>query len=637
MANYVLLISVGPVQEFIASARKCRDLWYGSWLLSELSHEVAVAVDCEASERNSDTEALVFPTSAAVRSVSNQSKGTEKDNVANKILARLVNVTEQQVNEIADSAQQCLKKKLKELADNAFARVGKGDERRSEIFEESTAYKQVAELIEYCWVAIQEEETKHPYQQARQRAERMLTARKNSKLWSQPSWSAEVPKSSLDGVRESVLKEELYDQPLSGRSKKRPGFSEKRLERYGVHGAERLCGVGLLKRHGRDIEGDKNQFLSTSHMAALPFMLGIESYPNHGELLLLWRDMVLPSLGSKAKQIRREFTVGNEYLTEFFGLLDGGILFQNRLLDVMDQVESDEKEKKAASGRMNSFLGKAGVGELIPYYAILLADGDNMGSVIDHCSQVEEHRKISENMAQFAKHARTIVENNHQGSLVYSGGDDVLALLPLHTALHCAQELHEDFGKRMKAWPNGDGKVSTLSVGIAIVHHLQPLDDAINLARKAEKNAKSVPGKDALAILVQKRGGSPVAIQQSWKAEGNGPIMRLERLKSLINTQVIPEKLGPELSELGRLLYRLKTEDKANMDLVVEAGIRRMLYRKKGDQGKTKLAKKIIEELDSLVNQAPVEFANEYYIASLFAKVERQFQGTKKSSTKDTV
>ena len=38
---HLLAISVGPVQEFIASARRSRDLWFGSWLLSELSKAAA--------------------------------------------------------------------------------------------------------------------------------------------------------------------------------------------------------------------------------------------------------------------------------------------------------------------------------------------------------------------------------------------------------------------------------------------------------------------------------------------------------------------------------------------------------------------------------------------------------------------
>ncbi|HTQ79571.1 MAG TPA: type III-B CRISPR-associated protein Cas10/Cmr2, partial [Thermoanaerobaculia bacterium] len=39
----ILLITLGPVQDFIAAARRCRDLWFGSWLLSELSKATAQA------------------------------------------------------------------------------------------------------------------------------------------------------------------------------------------------------------------------------------------------------------------------------------------------------------------------------------------------------------------------------------------------------------------------------------------------------------------------------------------------------------------------------------------------------------------------------------------------------------------
>ena len=43
--SHLLAISVGPVQEFIAAARRTRDLWFGSYLLSEISRAVAKAVE----------------------------------------------------------------------------------------------------------------------------------------------------------------------------------------------------------------------------------------------------------------------------------------------------------------------------------------------------------------------------------------------------------------------------------------------------------------------------------------------------------------------------------------------------------------------------------------------------------------
>ena len=69
-----MLFTIGPVQEFIAQARKTRDLWFGSHLLSELSKTAAIRLsDCGAH--------LIFPY------LSNQNNEQLKQlKVPNKIL-----------------------------------------------------------------------------------------------------------------------------------------------------------------------------------------------------------------------------------------------------------------------------------------------------------------------------------------------------------------------------------------------------------------------------------------------------------------------------------------------------------------------------------------------------------------------
>ena len=44
MTAHLLLVTLGPVQDFIAQARRTRDLWYGSHLLSELGRAAARAL-----------------------------------------------------------------------------------------------------------------------------------------------------------------------------------------------------------------------------------------------------------------------------------------------------------------------------------------------------------------------------------------------------------------------------------------------------------------------------------------------------------------------------------------------------------------------------------------------------------------
>src|SRR2546430_1080115 len=77
---YLLALSIGPVQDFIASARRSRDLWFGSWLLSELSKATAFAI-CDGKDEN--LSRLIFP---SVKSI-NEIDPNSGFNVVNKILA----------------------------------------------------------------------------------------------------------------------------------------------------------------------------------------------------------------------------------------------------------------------------------------------------------------------------------------------------------------------------------------------------------------------------------------------------------------------------------------------------------------------------------------------------------------------
>ena len=53
--RHLFICTIGPVQDFIKTARRSRDLWYGSWMLSELSKAAAKEVG---------KENLIFPAPA---------------------------------------------------------------------------------------------------------------------------------------------------------------------------------------------------------------------------------------------------------------------------------------------------------------------------------------------------------------------------------------------------------------------------------------------------------------------------------------------------------------------------------------------------------------------------------------------
>ncbi|OHE80441.1 MAG: type III-B CRISPR-associated protein Cas10/Cmr2 [Verrucomicrobia bacterium RIFCSPLOWO2_12_FULL_64_8] len=154
------------------------------------------------------------------------------------------------------------------------------------------------------------------------------------------------------------------------------------------------------------------------------------------------------------------------------------------------------------------------------------------------------HLQFSEALANFGLYAaRRIVEEVHHGQLIYSGGDDVLAMLPAEEAVACGRDLRAAFqGRRVDMSPDcqnlfraeapegflwlaapkkGEpswpllvpGPRMTVSVGLAIGHVKDPLQDMIAEAQKAEKRAKAPPEKEVSEH--EPTDGSPPGLK--WK------------------------------------------------------------------------------------------------------------------------
>ncbi len=172
-----------------------------------------------------------------------------------------------------------------------------------------------------------------------------------------------------------------------------------------------------------------------------------------------------------------------------------------------------------------------------------------MGETLDGLETPEAHRGFSRALAlEFAAEVRGIVEA-HGGALVYSGGDDVLALLPLHKALMAARALAQRFQEAMAPFGK-EGKRPSLSVGLAVVHHLEPLQDALDLARRAEKRAKEdEPQRNALCVAYSPRSGSERMARGRW--DEDPPLTRrLLRYADLLRAGEVPSRAAYELWSL---------------------------------------------------------------------------------------
>jgi CRISPR-associated protein Cmr2 len=572
--KYLIAVAIGPVQEFIASARRSRDLWFGSWLLSELSKAAAHAI-VEQPECNLDS--LIFPRITNAKDL----KPGSDFNVVNKLLALI---------EVGDPAS--FGKQIKDAVDDRLRTIRSQAWRQVDNdphFQRETAKLQVEDLNEFFWAAVPLDDPKN-YKAARDRAEALLAARKTTRDFHGVSWGQPgVPKSSLDGQRESVIHEDVYDAVRQG------VITEEELRRrFQVRLGERLCGVGLLKRLGRRYDNDS--FFSTSHVAALPLLERLKHETQ--------RAAVLEYLGKLREYGMDEQRDLNQVplppsgsAHPIYGRRDGHLLFEERLREYFPPKEKPNAKKQAETALRHLLRTAFDDQKPIPYYALLLADGDRMGKAIDAITEIGRHRALSQRLSEFAGSVRAIVENRpdetapvvqgHQGSLVYAGGDDVLAFVPLHRVLDCARNLADEFRKKLEKF-NDAGDPPTLSVGIAIAHHLDPLSDALELARAAEKAAKSVPGKDALCIKVSKRGGSTTTVQGKW-----GKLD--ERLRWFIELHCADDVPDGAAYELHRLAEDFRHFSPENKKQATPLEVNRILKRKRARHGEQDLAAEVRE------------------------------------------
>lgn len=270
---------------------------------------------------------------------------------------------------------------------------------------------------------------------------------------------------------------------------------------------------------------------------------------------------------------------------------DGTAVYRNRYEDLAHEggiERRDLAELERALDRLAkpSRQGGLGFGDPHPYLAVLVADGDRMGKLIAALGSPEDHRSFSRKLAEFAKAAEKIVKQ-HNGVCIYAGGDDVLALVPVDKCLDCARALHDRFASLVGPAAPPD-LAATFSVGLAVGHFMEPLEDLRNYARAAEKAAKNAtPDTDAmqihaerngLAVFVHPRGGVPFGVREQFGEEEDSIEKRLRAWAELFGRGALPNKLPYEVRQTARQYEGWENE--ASVRQALQPDLLRLLKRK---------------------------------------------------------
>lgn len=266
-------------------------------------------------------------------------------------------------------------------------------------------------------------------------------------------------------------------------------------------------------------------------------------------------------------------------------------LFMPETWNIPLELDSDHK-----AAEIRSILSREKIFNGIPrYYAVVALDGDEMGrwisgektpplidqfssEAVQYFSSGESrrllsarprpvspsyHLQLSEALSNFSLYLVRPVVEYFQGQLIYAGGDDVLAMVPVDQLFECMEALKATFqgsavlldalvpglfhvygsnggflelrnpGSGQPTWPLiVPGPRATASMGVAVGHVQTPLQNMIRAAKAAEKHAKQHYQRDAFSMRLFKRSGEILQWGAKWNSSALGSIKNLMMLLS---------------------------------------------------------------------------------------------------------
>ncbi|MEV4565127.1 type III-B CRISPR-associated protein Cas10/Cmr2 [Nonomuraea sp. NPDC049419] len=320
---------------------------------------------------------------------------------------------------------------------------------------------------------------------------------------------------------------------------------------------EFLSDIGLVKR----FSGGRRKFPSTWSIASAPYRAGLielaERDPECSAALaaLELLDDELRQAGGEDKGLPGFARIAGKSDTEWLRQVEGAwctpetwhpdVLRREYDLATRPDDETCEVVRDTAK-TLRRRAEEKGIARLSPYLAVLAQDADEMGKTLGDRDRAigsfrEWHQKVSAALGEAGKGQRQAIEDR-LGSVVYAGGDDLLALLPMATALRAAQRSAEAFEAALAGVVAG--AQPTVSTALVFFHASSPLQSAVTAAQQLLEEAKS-RARPGLAVAVQHRHGERVRWVSPWRLKDD---LAAARLDALIKAMGGEGTLSPQLA-----------------------------------------------------------------------------------------
>lgn len=520
--------TLGPVQGFVAQARRTRDFWAGSFLLSWLAGVAICAVEKQGGK-------IIFPIPNqnfldAILGKNKEAK-PQQGGIPNRFMADISNCQKFDGNAVTNAVKQA----WLAIADKVWEKDRQGLEQQGYLTKEIWE-RQNNNFWDMSWVITEGRDTS------------ALDKRKNFRTHT----------TSVEGGYKCMMMEGY--QELSGATDKNSGKKRRNywvnlvqlIHSKDIGETEELCAIAYIKRRfvhtfkdvKKPIEVNGNTLTihgwqlphnvpSVAYMASVPWLKNLlenQNYMddfkqvlNHIDEMKYFSDVDINERAESKNHVKTIQQIINDTKIDLKEIsLDGNIYYQT----FWDNIGNFVADKQNYDGKIDDYRPKikSALSKLYekmddfepsPYYAILLMDGDSLGKQMSH-----EARQpiISKALDNFTQQAQEIVRNN-DGFLIYAGGDDVLALLSLDDAIKTANQLRIAYADCFAQASNNETKVhSTLSGAINYCHIGMPLTQVLMDSHDLLDNiAKDGVGRNALAVRVWKPSGQAVQWAMPWE------------------------------------------------------------------------------------------------------------------------
>ncbi len=616
-ANSLFLFTLGPVQSFIEQARKTQDLFMGSFLLSYLTFVAIERLTEEVGPTNIIYPDLFrqplvdFYLERKIKVKNSTASLISQPTIPNRFVAILPYSEEKEIKDLAEELEKSVRTHWQEIVSKVLETFSLKNE-----INEHVIQRQTDDFPQIYWAALPlrnkdsdvmpldfedffteseikewakrleftEEKGEHSpnvgllYQLTYSALERILGARKNLRDFYQTEEHGK--KCHLCGEKEAVV---------------RAGKGTLNVGKY-ISTKETLCVMCFTKRAldkyiGLDeVFGEKFKdfsFPSTSEIATTcwkvkAFEVAGREYTKYLEAFINLTKGEIPFTETLPK-IKEKIQSDKN--------IDGYWFFENNLRkeefkEVSEKIEFEERDLEELKKKLKDLTKKAGAPP--PYYGIVLFDGDNMGSWLsgealpsieyaynsslwdrvpkdfkDNLKTIFPkkpltpaiHSAVSTALKNFSiELVRKIIEEDHHGRLIYSGGDDVLAFVAVQDLFDVMRKLRAAFSGQIEIknglievnWSNTTGFVkkddvylltmgndATASCGAVVAHYKIPLTLVLRKVREMEQKAKyRIHGKDAFGIALLKHSGQIREFICKWQYSGVDIIAEMKDIGS---------------------------------------------------------------------------------------------------------